>query len=643
VINKDGSSKTVSGETRPEFPRNNYAQVAPSSAPDSFNRTDRSTNQPTQSAPSSSEHVNMPRSKSFINNLPIQPASPLVTENIINEFEKQPTSFRVRERGASASSVLESASKYNVDKLPNVASRKLSEEIKPETEDDAVYVPTIYEKPNTQQPQRQQISLRRKATEPKKPTPLDDATPQTKSPFSFPKTVQPNPFTNINESSDSINELQIESPHGNVSSRKNPESVSRKVFHLEDKQNGEEKKEIPRTSRREEEKTNRRNGDESNIPTQRFGAKKFVQEEPPQESPIPTQRFGAKKFIPEEYEQSHQQERERPKEKPKQRNVPPPIREEYEEYQQPNFYKNSKPEPELQGQYSKQYPQQYGYAQEYQNYSPQNYQLPTRFMYENNQMMGYGMPFNPYMNQMPPQMQQQMPPQIQNQMGGPMNNFGGQMMNPYMQPQMQSPIPMQMQPNVMNQQYGNNHTALVNNFNSLMNGIQQQQNSYAKQNRIDEEQPTLYSSKRPRDVNFKPHGMADYKKIMSGINNMKLGGLGFAPDDPELMAKKEKLLRMKNYGREASMVNINKMTVASPGDESPREAPKPSRIPVLTQKKPSARDKALEFAKNVPKPKMKRTLDEEIAIEGEPEPMSEIEMFMMKHQQDNDWLKNAFH
>jgi hypothetical protein len=42
-------------------------------------------------------------------------------------------------------------------------------------------------------------------------------------------------------------------------------------------------------------------------------------------------------------------------------------------------------------------------------------------------------------------------------------------------------------------------------------------------------------------------------------------------------------------------------------------------------------------------PRFEGTLDEEIAIEGEPEPTSEIEMFMMKHQQDNDWLKNAFH
>ncbi|NWT23778.1 JHY protein, partial [Cardinalis cardinalis] len=70
--------------------------------------------------------------------------------------------------------------------------------------------------------------------------------------------------------------------------------------------------------------------------------------------------------------------------------------------------------------------------------------------------------------------------------------------------------------------------------------------------------------------------------------NMKLGGLG--PDYETIKEKKEKLKLQKEYSRQIKEYNMKNITVVP-------------RLPAKPQVPSVSRQKALEYAKNIPRPK----------------------------------------
>jgi hypothetical protein len=638
------------------------------------------------------------------------PQSPFVQDNY--QIENQPYTQRTREKPSSASATLEKTTNGGTTnrKQPLITADELQKLVENTQGEQSYYVPTVYEKPRQPVQLRSGVSLRRGKNTPIAQPDEDAESPQKlpfapKNPVSNPfqatssPLIQNNPISNRmgkptintnNLSNDSVNEMIVETPK-NVVARQNS-SVSRKVFHIEQiepdsprevepirkvpqqqeppaptQRFGARKLQLEEMQPQQQETPkqqfiwNQRNEEppKRQEQAQQFGARKVVQEEYAPEQP--TQRFGARKVVKEEYAQEQPTQRmgakrtkaeddyAPPKQEPRipKRNNP---REDYAQEQPPSqrLYRNQEPE---QDQYARQQPQpnmQPRYSQPDFQDSPSNYNMEQNGQFNPNNMYN-----NSPMNFGPAQFGG-------NQYPNPMmNNYGAPFMNQYGNPMMNNGYgaPPFMTNNNNNKNGKDSYTTLMNNFASVLNQYQQpmQQNSYAKmQKQLQEEPeagpPSLYSSKRPRDVNFKPYGISDYKKMTSGIQHMKLGGLGPDLQNEELLAKQERMRKMKEYGREATMVNINKMMLVPSNTSSPRDipmsssGPSKSRIPLPpTQRKPSARDKALEFASRIPKPKIKRQFDEEIEIEGEPEPMSEIEMLEMKHRMDNDWIKSNFH
>ncbi|GAB4820557.1 hypothetical protein N2152v2_007603 [Parachlorella kessleri] len=105
--------------------------------------------------------------------------------------------------------------------------------------------------------------------------------------------------------------------------------------------------------------------------------------------------------------------------------------------------------------------------------------------------------------------------------------------------------------------------------------------------------PRIEYDRRPRPVDFKPYTQKDYELADLDIKKAKgyweLGSLG--PDyfeDEEWRQKWEKLERQKEFGKVARAANQQK--------EKEKPPPGPKVKPVST------RDKALEFAKRVPRP-----------------------------------------
>jgi hypothetical protein len=154
----------------------------------------------------------------------------------------------------------------------------------------------------------------------------------------------------------------------------------------------------------------------------------------------------------------------------------------------------------------------------------------------------------------------------------------------------------------------------------------------------------LYYSKKPRDVQFKPHTLNEYKMINQPI---KLGGLGADLNNEKLIAKKEKANKIKEYAREVAMANHAKVKGKQPKDNESAASVSDKKLGPS-----SSRQKALEFASKIPKPQVKRkkasddqpkkpSSDDDLS-DREPEPLSELELLDMKHQQEKEWMEREF-
>lgn len=109
---------------------------------------------------------------------------------------------------------------------------------------------------------------------------------------------------------------------------------------------------------------------------------------------------------------------------------------------------------------------------------------------------------------------------------------------------------------------------------------------------VKNEKDQLYFSKKARQVNYQPKTLAEYKSQKTD----KYYELGTLPPDlnrDDLVEKRKVVDKMKQYGEEMSKLNRQKLSQNPPKQKQP--APKEK----------SNREKALEFAKNIPKPVVK--------------------------------------
>jgi len=123
-----------------------------------------------------------------------------------------------------------------------------------------------------------------------------------------------------------------------------------------------------------------------------------------------------------------------------------------------------------------------------------------------------------------------------------------------------------------------------------------------RQAQLAEMNPLVYG-KGARRVDYEPKGIAEYRAVRAAEGEgkyWKLGTLGKNTDDPELAAKHMKKQAAKEYARQVEEENRARLANLEPAAQktSPRV------------KEPTARERAREFAKNVPKPVSKR----EVAI-----------------------------
>lgn len=106
----------------------------------------------------------------------------------------------------------------------------------------------------------------------------------------------------------------------------------------------------------------------------------------------------------------------------------------------------------------------------------------------------------------------------------------------------------------------------------------------------------LFFSKKPRDVDYVPASLDDFKqKGYAKKEIAQLGKLGPDLDDDQLLMKRAIQEKKKQFSKELQRVNRQRMSVAAASkDAKPEPKPEP---------KATARAKAQEFARNLPKPK----------------------------------------
>jgi len=149
----------------------------------------------------------------------------------------------------------------------------------------------------------------------------------------------------------------------------------------------------------------------------------------------------------------------------------------------------------------------------------------------------------------------------------------------------------------------------------------------------------LYFSKQPRQVEWKPKTLDDYKQ-QNPSKYYQLGKLGPDLDDDELIMKKVKAEQVKYFSKQLREVNRQR-AAAAPKKEGKE---KPSVVAKAKQEAAEARQRRLEFAKQVPKPKPRPRMEPredqradgaEMACEA-PEPEVDIEALMSRHR-DESW------
>lgn len=133
----------------------------------------------------------------------------------------------------------------------------------------------------------------------------------------------------------------------------------------------------------------------------------------------------------------------------------------------------------------------------------------------------------------------------------------------------------------------------------------------------------LFFSRRPRDVEYTPATVDEYKQKFDKKEYGKLGSLGPDLDDDNLLVKKAVQEKVKQFSKELQRVNRHR-SESRDREMQPRAEPKPA------EPKPNARAKMLEFAKKVPKPRpdpraRAAAAEEKVAKEAPSEPKGPTE------------------
>ncbi|GIL57286.1 hypothetical protein Vafri_12544 [Volvox africanus] len=178
------------------------------------------------------------------------------------------------------------------------------------------------------------------------------------------------------------------------------------------------------------------------------------------------------------------------------------------------------------------------------------------------------------------------------------------------------------------------------------------------------EREGLPYSRKPRPVDFKPYDIKDFEEkeynVKAGRGYWQLGKLGPDLETEELQAKREAKERVKKLAeqvREENARRANSRVKQRPGDPAPgtgaggggagggggggsNGAGSSSPAPQVSREKEkelSARERALQFAKNIPKPELKPKKQPAASQSGEategPPALSELELLEKQHQE----------
>jgi hypothetical protein len=155
----------------------------------------------------------------------------------------------------------------------------------------------------------------------------------------------------------------------------------------------------------------------------------------------------------------------------------------------------------------------------------------------------------------------------------------------------------------------------------------------AQKEREDDPAQQLLFSKKPREVAWQPKSLSDYKDKVKpeGAKLRKLGSLGADLDNEDLLVKKARAEKIRQFGVCLRQVNADRER-GKPTDKSKSHEPTAAQL---------KQQRVQEFAKNVPKPKQKpRTRDpptpSSVQEEEEPEPDIEEEVTRLLSRHDED-------
>jgi hypothetical protein len=155
----------------------------------------------------------------------------------------------------------------------------------------------------------------------------------------------------------------------------------------------------------------------------------------------------------------------------------------------------------------------------------------------------------------------------------------------------------------------------------------------AQREREDDPAQQLLFSKKPREVAWQPKSLSEYREKVKpeGAKLRKLGSLGADLDNEDLLMKKARAEKIRQFGACLRQVNADR--------ERGKSTDKPKQELTAAQLK---QQRVQEFAKNVPKPKQKPrardppTPSSAPGEEEQPEPDIEEEVTRLLSRHDED-------
>eukprot|EP00397_Hematodinium_sp_SG-2012_P027038 GEMP01028382.1.p1 GENE.GEMP01028382.1~~GEMP01028382.1.p1 ORF type:complete len:608 (+),score=145.83 GEMP01028382.1:183-2006(+) len=147
---------------------------------------------------------------------------------------------------------------------------------------------------------------------------------------------------------------------------------------------------------------------------------------------------------------------------------------------------------------------------------------------------------------------------------------------------------------------------------------------------VKNEQDKLFFSKKPRPVDYVPAKVCEYQAKYTG-QKVELTSLGPDLGNEDLLVKKARAAQIKEFSKQLRDVNRHRIT-----SQSTDAKPKPKEL--------SRRQKALEFASSVPKPKIPESRPLKIkSSEGPAEEKKEDEQRDAVDQLCDQWRKHLEH